>query len=213
MTNKLSIVAILAIIGAGTLQVAISLATIPDLGVRVAFIISIIAAIIMDGLVIHEMGSEPSNGKQQTLAIVMFASLFIGLALDIVLLLSNMAFQNNDFGWLRAFVGINIAVSLVCAAAYFAASNTNTHARQIKSSKESKYLDETNAFLESKEGSMIMRLRVVGEQLKEASSDLGIPLHRLTGMLDNPHIAAIIGAQEVEVKQVATLARPSPRAS
>lgn len=189
MKNNVSLTtvcAVLAVFGAGALQIAIAIATITDDGVRVAFCIAIVAAIIMDALVIHQIGTAPSNRKQKGIAIAMLVALFVGLALDVVLLLTHSAFDNETFGFLRAFVGVNIALSLVLAAAFFAFSDTNTHERQIKQLRHEAEMSQSKSFLGSARAATLYRAIVTKKILEEEAHELGIPVSELETLLGGP---------------------------
>ena len=182
-TSLTTVCAVLAVFGAGALQIAVALSTIPDLGVRVAFCIAIGAAIIMDALVIHAIGNAPTNKVQKGIALGMLTTLFLGLALDVVLLLTHEAFDNQQFGWLRAFVGINIALSLVLAAAFFAFSDTNTHERQVKALQHNAEMNQSRAFYGSQEAADLFATKVRAEIVQKTAEELGVPVSQLQNYL------------------------------
>ncbi len=175
-----TVCAILAVFGAGTLQLAIALAMIPDIGIRAAFMVAILAAILMDALVIHSIGTTPSNWTQKGLAIALLLSLFVGLALDVIVLLTADAFHNEAFGFLRAFVGVNIAVTLVLACGFFAASDTNTHEREITKMREEVARQQMRAFLESPRAAHLFSQVASAQILAEVSKQLDVPIYTLT---------------------------------
>ena len=189
-----TICAALAVFGAGALQIAIAIATIHDTGVRVAVIIATVAAILMDALVIHQIGTSPSNRLQKGLALAMLVSLFLGLALDIILLLTQSAFANETFGFLRVLVGVNIAVSLVVACGFFAASDTNTHERQVKHLRHSTEMTQAKAFLSSEEAANLYRAKITAELLSAAAEELGVPVFQLANLLGMNRTTALLSA-------------------
>jgi hypothetical protein len=175
-----TICAVLAVFGAGTLQMAIAIAMIHDIGIRAAFMVAILAAILMDALVIHSIGTTPSNWTQTGLAIALLVSLFIGLALDVVVLLTADAFSNETFGFLRAFVGVNIAVTLVLACGFFAASDTHTHERAIKKMRDEVARQQMRAFLESPHAAQLFSQVASAQILADVSKQMDIPIYTLT---------------------------------
>ncbi len=175
--NSTSIVATLMVIGAGTLQVAVTLAVIPNEGIRLAFCVAIIASILMDAIVIHSIGTNPSNKIQKGLAITMLACLLIGLSLDVVLLLTHEAFSNNEFGWLRVLVGINITVSMIASACFFAFSDTNTHERAVKTMENEVARQQMRLYLSSQEAADLFAGVARNQILESVSKNLDLPAY------------------------------------
>ena len=183
MKNKIQIVtviAVLTVIGAGALQIGVALATITQPGIQIAFGIAILCAVVMDAAVIHHMGTEPTNRKQFGVGLTMVAVLMIGLILDVVILLTHESFANETFGWARAFVGVNVAVSLVLAAAFFALSETNTHERQMKSLEQKSEMRQANAFHNSPAAANLYSVTATTKFIERAAESLNIPVSELT---------------------------------
>lgn len=197
--SLVTIIAVLTVFGAGALQIGVALATIEAPGIQIAFCAAIVCAVVMDALVIHHMGSEPTNGKQKGVGLAMIAFLLVGLILDVVLLLTHQSFDNQTFGWARAFVGVNVAVSLVLAAAFFALSETNTHERQLKSLEQKSEMQQANAWHNSDEAKRLYSVKAVTKFVNRAADDLNIPVSDLetiwkkqnAGTLDKPNIPIV----------------------
>ena len=207
MKNKIQIVtviAVLTVIGAGALQIGVALATITQPGIQIAFGIAILCAVVMDAAVIHYMGTEPTNRKQFGVGLTMVAVLMIGLILDVVILLTHQSFANETFGWARAFVGVNVAVSLVLAAAFFALSETNTHERQMKSLEQKSEMRQANAFHNSPAAANLYSVTATTKFIERAAESLNIPVSELTKLWTGD-------AGQVAVKTVAAVT-PAPAA-
>lgn len=189
--SLVSVIAVLTVIGAGALQVAVALATIPDLGIRVAFVAAIVCAVVMDALVIHSMGSEPMNRKQLGVGLFMIGVLLVGLVVDVVLLLTHESFGNDSFGFTRVLVGVNVAFSLVLAAAFFALSETNTHERKMKTLEQRSEMQQANVFHNSPEAERLYHIKAATKFITRAAEDLNITIPELMRMWngDAPEIA------------------------
>lgn len=209
-TSLTTICAILVVFGAGALQFAVAIATILDPLVRILFCVTIIAVIIMDALVVHAIGNTPSNKVQKGVALFMLVTLFVGLTLDVILLLTHEAFDNAQFGWLRAFVGINLSLSLVLAAAFFAFSDTNTHERQIKKLQNTADMTQSKAFLQSPEAAALFRAINTAQILEDKANELGIPVYKLTSLLGLQDVTSLLDGTDAPIKQVTS--RPIPPA-
>lgn len=177
--SLVSVIAVLTVIGAGALQIGVALATIQDIGIRAVAVIAIGCAVVMDALVIHHMGTEPTNRKQFGVGLVIIGVLLVGLILDVVLLLTHDSFDNATFGFTRAFVGVNIAVSLVLAAAFFALSETNTHERQLKALEQKSEMQQANAFHNSGEAARLYRVKATTKFINRAANDLDVPVSEM----------------------------------
>jgi hypothetical protein len=210
-----TICAVLAVFGAGTLQIAIALAMIHDIGIRAAFMVAILAAIIMDALVIHAIGTSPSNWIQKGLAIALLVSLFIGLALDVIVLLTADAFSNETFGFLRAFVGVNIAVTLVLACGYFAASDTHTHEREIKKMRDEVARQQMRAFLESPNAAQLFSQVASAQILADVSKQMDVPIYTLTAngeyVTTDPVLSGTLRASGNESSNPTNTKRAAPK--
>lgn len=182
--SLVTIIAVLTVFGAGALQIGVALATIEQPGIQIVFAIAIICAVIMDAFVIHYMGTEPTNKKQLGVGIAMIAVLLVGLVLDVVLLLTHQSFDNSALGWTRAFVGVNIAFSLVLAAAFFALSETNTHERQLKALEQKSEMRQANAWHNTSEAAKLYNVKAVTKFIERAADDLNMPVSELMKIWD-----------------------------
>ena len=178
--NIVSVIAVLTVLGAGALQIGVALATIEQPGIQIASGVAILCAVVMDAFVIHSMGTEPTNRKQMSVGLVMIGVLLLGLVLDVVLLLTHQSFTNEALGWTRAFVGVNIAFSLVLAAAFFALSETNTHERQMRALEQKSEMHQAKAFHESKQAQDLYALTASHQFIQRAADRLGVPVSALS---------------------------------
>lgn len=175
----LAVIGVLTAIGAGALQMAVVMATITAPGIQIALALAIVCAVVMDSMVIHQMGTEPVNRPQLGVGLVIIGVLLVGLALDVVLLLTHESFGNETFGAARALVGVNIAVSLVLAAAFFALSETNTHERKLKALEQNSEMQQARAWMNTQEAARLYNAKAVTQFIARAADGLGIPVSEL----------------------------------
>lgn len=198
----LAVIGVLTAIGAGALQMAVVLATITAPGIQIAFALAIVCAVVMDSMVIHQMGTEPVNRPQLGVGLVIIAVLLVGLSLDVVLLLTHESFSNETFGASRALVGVNIAVSLVLAAAFFALSETNTHERKLKALEQKSEMQQAHAWMNTAEAARLYSAKAVTQFIARAADGLGISVSELEKMWK---AQGTVRPRDLSPEQVATL--------